>query len=66
MPSLSPRKKTRKSRNQTFLALFNFTGFLSFVPNILSEIVPLQRVPRRGATQKDLRNQATPGLIRDA
>ena len=31
--------KTRKSRYQTFLVLSSFTGFLCFVPNILSEIV---------------------------
>ena len=33
------RQNTRKSRYQTFLALSSFTGFLYFVPNILSRIV---------------------------
>ena len=32
-------RKTRKSRYQTFLDLSSFTGFLYFVPNILSRIV---------------------------
>ena len=31
-------QKTRKSRYQTFLARFSFTGFLYFAPNILSRI----------------------------
>ena len=32
-------QKTRKSRYQTFFILSSFTGFLYFVPNILSQIV---------------------------
>ena len=32
-------KKTRESRYKTFLVLSIFTGFLYFVPNILSRIV---------------------------
>ena len=35
----SSSKKTGKSRYQTFLVLFSFTGFLNFVPNILPRIV---------------------------
>ena len=31
--------KKRKSKYQTFLFLSSFTGFLYFVPNILSRIV---------------------------
>ena len=36
-------QKTRKSRYQIFFALSSFTGFLYFVPNILSKIA----VPHR-------------------
>ena len=35
----SGSQKTRKNRYQTFLVLSSFTGFLYFVPNILSRIV---------------------------
>ena len=34
-------QKTRKSRYQTFLVLSSYTGFLYFVPNILSRIVAI-------------------------
>ena len=35
----SSSQKTCKSRYQTFLVLFIFTGFLNFIPNILPRIV---------------------------
>ena len=35
----SSSQKTRKSRQQNFLVLSSFTGFLYFVPNILPRIV---------------------------
>ena len=37
-------QKTRKSRYQTFLFLTSFTGFLYFIPNILSGIVWANKV----------------------
>ena len=35
----SSNQKSRKNGYQTFLFLYNITGFLYFVPNILSRIV---------------------------
>ena len=37
--------KARKSRYQTFLDPSSFTGFLYFVPNILTRIVVLMSIP---------------------
>ena len=40
----SSSKKTRKSRYQTFVVLFSFTGFLYFVPNVLLRMISPNKV----------------------
>ena len=63
----SSSQKARKSRYQTFLVLSSFTGFLSFVPNILPSIVDkscfqhdlaFEELSKRRTSYKVLRDKA--------